>query len=374
MKDLEDIRKEIDQIDGQLLELLEKRMNCAKLVGQYKQAHNLPVFVPEREQEVIDERLKNLKNPENVLAADRFFHLLMDLSKEEQKKIVQEKKTASPVLTDKLVAYQGVEGANQEQATIDYFGEEVRRLPCESFADVFQAVEAGRASYGVIPIENSTAGSVFEIYDLLGETGCFIVGEQNVSIHHDLMAKPGTEIGMIRKVYSHPQALQQCRYFLSQQNWQEIAYSNTAAAAKMVHESREMDIAAIAAPRAASVHHLQILESDIQDRFDNITRFVVIAAQPEKITGVGKVSIMFTLRHKSGTLYNVLEHFAKAKLNLTKIESRVIPSRSFEYRFYMDFEGDLNPDSVDKTIAELFSVTQEVTVLGAYLSDAQRRK
>lgn len=374
MKELSEIRNEIDHIDAELLKLFMQRMECAKDVALYKQAHNLPIFAPEREKEVIKKRLETLDDAQYKLWAERLFHLLMDLSKEQQQQVLglQAPKQQS-IPTVGVVAYQGLEGANQEQATLAYFGENVKRIACERFIDVFETVKNGTVSYGVLPIENSTAGSVFDVYDLLGETGCYIVGEQNLNIHHALMAKANTQLSDIQKVYSHPQALMQCESFLSKQQWEIIPYGNTAMAAQHVSESPEKNIAAIAAPRAAECYGLHILAPDIQDRYDNITRFVIIAAEPKEISGKGKISIMFKLKHQSGSLYKVLDHFATAKLNLTKIESRVIPSRSFEYRFYMDFEGDVSTSAVEKTLQELSELTQEVKVLGAYLTDAQRR-
>lgn len=372
IRDLDETRKEIDKIDAQIMDLFLQRMACAKDVALYKQEHHLPIFVSDREQALLQNRLASIDNAdaETQQEAARLFQFLMDLSKEKQMRILddeQEIHTNSTVFSKSdIIAYQGLQGANQEQATIAFFGKESNRKAYPEFRDVFDAVKNSEATYGVVPIENSTAGSVFEIYDLLGSTGCYIVGEQNLSIQHALMAKANTGINDIKKVFSHPQALRQCENFLNQYDWELIPYSNTATAAQYVSQSDDVSIAAIASPRAAECYGLQILQSNIQDRFDNVTRFVIIANHAEEYTGYGKVSIMFTLSHKSGSLYKVLQHFAQAKLNLTKIESRVIPSRSFEYRFYMDFEGNISSNSIQKTIQELKGITQEVKVLGAY--------
>ena len=372
MRELDDIRQNIDEIDREMLALFEKRMAFAREVAQYKEVHHMPIFVPEREKAVLEHRIQLLQDRSLEKMADRFFRMLMDLSKEEQRDALAAFEKSLPV-QQIHVAYQGVPGANSEQAAYMYFGEAAPKIAYKQFQDVFDAVLSGKVQYGVLPIENSTAGSVYDIYDLLGETECFIVGEQMISVDHCLMAKKGAALENIRYVYSHPQALRQCGKFIRQHGLEEKTYSNTAAAAQFVSEQNLDHIAAIASRRAAVQYGLEILAADIQDRLDNVTRFVIVARELKTFTGQGKISLRFTLRHKSGSLYLVLQHFADKNLNLTKIESRIIPTRPFEYCFYMDFEGDISMPAIHTILKELSEITLDADVLGAYHPDESGR-
>lgn len=378
MRNLDEIRQDIDALDQELLVLFEKRMACAREVAIYKKAHNMSIYASDRENALLKNRMALLKDHSLEEFAGVFFQTMMDLSKQEQLNIIEELAAADRNIVDNggkenfkdiKVAYQGTPGANSEQAAMLYFGEDAQKIAFHQFSDVFSAVKEGEVQYGIVPIENSTAGSVYDIYDLLGETGCFIVGEQNLTIEHCLLAKSNTSIESINKVYSHPQALKQCQTFLEQYNWEEIAYSNTAAAAEYVAENSANDIAAIASRRTLAHYDLQLLEADIQDRMDNVTRFVVVAKTPKDFTGQGKITLSFKLKHQSGSLYNVLQQFARQNLNLTKIESRSIPSRMFEYCFYMDFEGDISSKGIQSILMDIQPHTLGVHVLGAYYPD-----
>lgn len=367
-RELEDIRHDIDEIDAQILALFERRMGCSREVAEVKQACSLPVFAPRREEQLLQDRLAKLSDPALSDEADSFFRHLMMLSKQVQRKNAQQKKplTAPQETRQGLVAYQGVSGANGEQAVRQFFGEEAGTLPCEQFGDVVEAVQCAQAEYGVLPIENALGGSVYDVYDLLGESDCYIIAEQNVNIDHCLLAIDGAVLGDIDHVYSHPQGLRQCARYLKHMPWQQHSYRNTAAAAEFVAHNGQKNCAAIASRRAAEWYQLNILRSDIQDRKDNVTRFVVIARQPCDVSGQGKISLAFSLLHESGSLHAVLSHFSARGLNLTKIESRNIPSRPFEYRFYMDFEGDVSREAVDIILGQLSGLTTSVQFLGAY--------
>ena len=266
------------------------------------------------------------------------------------------------------IAYQGLPGAFGEQAAVECFPQ-AQYLPCEHFHAVFDAVKSGRAHYGLLPIENSTGGSIDEVYDLLGSTGCSIVREHIVPVFHCLLAKPGVKTEDIRAVYSHAQALRQCSQFLQAHHWNEVPYFNTAISAQFVSESPENNLAAIASERAARYYGLNILQPGIQDRNDNYTRFVVVAARAQQLTGQGKVSLAFTLRHTVGSLHAVLAIFASHGLNLCKIESRNIPGRRWEYRFYVDYEGDLHQEAIERILSVLQAYTTETQFLGCYPPD-----
>lgn len=378
-RNLDEIRHDIDGLDQELLVLFEKRMACAREVAMYKKAHNMSIYASDRESALLKNRVQLLQDNSLEEFASVFFQTMMDLSKQEQLNIIEElsaeddggviAKIDEEKSKNVKVAYQGTPGANSEQAAMLYFGEDVPKISFHQFSDVFAAVQNGEVQYGIVPIENSTAGSIYDIYDLLGETGCFIVGEQNLTIEHCLLAKSSTSMESIKKVYSHPQALKQCQAFLKQYDWEEIAYSNTAAAAKYVAENPDDDIAAIASLRTLAHYDLQLLKPDIQNRMDNVTRFVIVAKTPKDFTGQGKITISFKLKHQSGSLYNVLQQFARQNLNLTKIESRTIPSRMFEYCFYMDFEGDISSKGIQSILMDIQPHTLGVHVLGAYYPD-----
>lgn len=373
MRDIKELRADIDIIDRQMQQLFEQRMQVAREVALYKKTRNEPIYVPEREKALLADKVKRLQDPSLAVAAEGFFRTLMNLSKDEQRRLYPHALSA-PRQTGEAIAYQGVPGAFSEQAAFECFGEQHSYQPCGTFEEVFKAVSAGSARYGVVPIENSTGGSIDEVYDLLGSYGCFIVAEHVVHAEQCLLAKPGVMLEDIREVYSHAQGLRQCSMYLSQQNWVQVPYYNTAISAKMVAESERNDIAAIASRRAAACYGLNLLAPDIMDRCDNDTRFVVVAAQLEEQHGQGKVSLTFTVNHQAGALHMVLALFAAQALNLTKIESRNIPGKHWEYRFYVDFEGNVEKEAVDRIFSILQPYTNDIKLLGYYKTSLGENK
>lgn len=248
------------------------------------------------------------------------------------------------------VAYQGVAGANSEVATIGYFGPDVEPHPCPSFAALFEAVTSAVADFGVLPIENSLAGSVIDSYDLLIRQPIFIVGELYQHVRHQLLALPGVELHEVQRVYSHPQALAQSMDFLlAHPHMQPEAAFDTAGAAMLVADRGLRDSAAIATARAGERYGLRILAPDIQSNTENYTRMVVISLEeqiPSSDAGVVKTSVIAGLRHESGSLSRLLGVLEQAGMNLTKIESRPIVGRPWEYLFYLDWEGRLEDDAL----------------------------
>lgn len=356
-------RREIDSIDEALQGLFEQRMHCAQEIARYKAEHSLPIFDEGREKQILDRRQAAAKDSDLGEASRVFFQNLLDISKTLQERIV-----AGHGLTRAgKIAFQGVWGAFSEQAVMDAFGETAQALPCDQFEDVIAAVEQGTASHGVLPVENSTGGAINEVYDLLGASRCHVVGETVVQVQQCLMAVPGVKLSQLRRVYSHPQGLRQCRDFLREHNLEAIPYSDTAAAAEMVARERNAEIAAIASRRAARHYGLEILADSINDRRDNYTRFVVISLTPIAVEGKGKASIAFTLRHESGSLHAVLTHLATCQYNMTKLESRNIPGNPWEYRFYLDFEGDMHSGKLQPLLSYLEVLTGEISLLGVYL-------
>jgi len=364
MRNCPEIRKEIDSIDAAMLTLFERRMQCAREMGYRKKEDGSAIYLPDREDEVLNGKLDRLDDKTLAHQAESYFRLVMNLSKNEQLGIIGLRTPAPPAAVEGAkVVYQGVPGAFSEQAALEYFGNNGSITGCETFEDVFKAITAGHADYGVLPIENSTGGSINEVYDLLDTYGCYIVGEHVVPVSQCLMALPGADRTGLGEVYSHPQGLKQCARYLREHGLTPKVYGDTAAAAEYVAKSGRRDIAAIASRRAADLYGLDILEANIQDHNDNFTRFLVVAWEQQRLAGRGKISVAITIRHAVGTLHRIL---AQRNLNLTKIESRNIPGRQWEYRFYVDFEGDVQQESVQQILEELKELTIETKLLGYY--------
>lgn len=363
---LDQLRGHIDEIDTQILRLFEQRMNCAREVGRYKAEHDQPVFVPDRESELLWKKLEELQDKSLSAACESVFRVLMNVSKDEQKRMKPNKPVMPLRLEELTVAYAGVPGAFGEQAAWESFGEQAQYLNYRHFSEVVDSIREGKANYGLLPIENSTGGAINEVYDLLGEKGCFIVGECYVRAEQCLLGLPGTNLDRVRNVYSHPQGLRQCSIFLSGHSWNECAYSNTAAAAQYVAKQKDPSNVAIASRRAAVCYGLDVLVPDIYDRNDNVTRFVIISIENKQMSGQGKATIALSLKHRCGSLHAVLACLRDHNLNLTKLESRNIPGNAWEYRFYLDFEGDVSEKGVQQLLGSLNELTTENQLLGCY--------
>ena len=269
--------------------------------------------------------------------------------------------------TNVKVVYQGVEGAYAHEAALQYFGEDVDAYHVASWRDAMEEVKQGRADYAVLPIENSTAGSVTQVYDLLMEYDNYIVGETFLKVEHALIGLPEAEISDIKRVYSHPQALMQSEGYLYQhKDWQQISVSNTAASAMKILEDGNVSEAAIASRRAAAIYGLKVLKESIQDNDLNTTRFVIVGKDKIYAKDASKISICFEIAHESGSLYEMLSHFIFNNLNMTKIESRPIESRNWEYRFFIDFIGKLGDAAVKNALRGIDEEACSFKILGNY--------
>lgn len=374
---LEEIRKEIDQIDKQLLSLFQSRMDCARQVAQVKARDHLPVLNTGREQEILD-RVEQ-EGGEYGGAAKILFATLMDVSRALQhdalgggdalRQLIQEAPSTLSGHTGCSVACPGVSGSYSHRAAQTFFPEGELRFYTQ-FPQVFAAVASGEAEFGVVPVENSSAGSVIDVYDLILKYRFFIVGATDLPIHHYLAANPGVALEEIRTVYSHPQGLAQCSEFLHAGGYQVCEYSNTAAAAKMVAQSQNRTAAAICSKEAVERYGLSILSGDIQNVENNCTRFIVIAKHPCIPHQADKISLCFSLPHVTGSLYRTLARFALHGLNLTKIESRPIPGKSFEYLFYLDFSGNLHNPEVLSLLCSLSDELPSFSFLGNYKEES----
>lgn len=382
---LEEIRTKIDAIDTQLLPLFVQRMQYAQQVAQAKQAQNLPIFHPQREAEILARTAQNAG--EFSSEATMLYATLMALNRSRQHKLLgsgaalrtriasalQKKHSLQTAATGRTIAFQGVAGSFSHAAAAQLFPS-CTMLPFESFRSVFQALQSGQADFGLLPVENSSAGSVVEVYDLILNYRFSIVGAAALHVHHCLAAPKGVAISDIRTIYSHPQALAQCSDLIDMHNWKPIQHSNTAAAAKMLSKMAEengvKDAAAICSRTAASLYGLQILQEDIQNNNQNRTRFAALSKEMFIPENADKISLCFSLPHTTGSLYSVLARFALSGLNLTKIESRPLKendSGQFCYNFYLDFTGNVNhPDTLDLLCA-LSEELPDFSFLGNYV-------
>ena len=377
MEDLSDIRKEIDSIDTQIVELFKRRMSCADAVAAYKRAHDLPVLDRSRERELLSRRAAQV--PEDMkVYTEVLFELLMEASRNRQGEhlgteghTVEQIRDAlahSPELfpRDAYVACQGVEGAYQQIATdrifrhanIGYF---------DTFDAVFRAVEENYADFGVLPIENSTAGSVNQVFDLMMRHNFHIVRTCRLKVDHNLLAKPGCGLGDIRHIYSHEQAINQCGEFLSSLEGVTVhACENTAMASKMVAESERRDVAALASRACARIYGLDVLASSVQDQGNNYTRFACISKDLAIYPGADRSTFMLVVNHEPGALYKVLAKFYDLDINIIKLESRPIPDRDFEFMFYFDIDCPAASPEFFTLVRSLESTCEEFRYLGSY--------
>ena len=375
--DLNELRNEINAIDDELLRLFLRRMDVAGQVADYKKANNLPIYQPQREREIL-KKVADAAGPDMGGYARVLFSMLMELSKSSQNKRsnrelelhrqIAESIEKTPKLFPQapMVACQGVEGANSQIAC-----EKIFKNPFimyfKTFESVFSAIEQGLCQYGILPIENSTAGSVKKVYDLMIRHNFSIVRTFRLKVDHNLLAKPGVSLLDIKEVYSHEQALNQCSAFLEKlPGVKFIAVENTAVAAQMVANSDRRDIAAISSRSCAELYGLTNLAPSIQDKDNNRTRFICISKNLEIYPGADKTSIMMILPHKPGSLYRVLARLYALGINVTKLESRPIPDRDFEFMFYFDLDTSIYSEEFIQLMCELDDLCEEFKYLGSY--------
>lgn len=374
--DLEQLRRRLDEIDSKMVELFEDRMDLCRQVGEDKLKTGKRILDKERERQKIQAVSALAHNDFNKTGISELFEQMMAISRKLQYQIISEKGghgnlpffAVDKLDTDKIrVVFQGADGAYSQAAMHTYFGDEVDSFHVETFRDAMGAIEEGRADFAVLPIENSTAGIVSEIYDLLVEYENYIVGEQVIPIQHCLLGVPGTTKEEIELVYSHPQSLMQSSRYLSEhRSWKQISMQNNAFATKKVAEDRDIHQAAIASEFAGKLYGLTVLEKGIQNDKNNSTRFIIVTNQKIFKKDSKKVSICFEVAHESGSLYHALSHFIYNHLNVSKIESRPIENRNWEYRFFLDFEGNLSDSAVKNALRALREETFNLKILGNY--------
>lgn len=373
--DLSELRAALDGIDRQIVALYEQRMDVCAQVAEYKIETGKRVFDREREQQKLKAVSELAHNEFNARGIKDLFEQIMAMSRKLQYQMITEHNGDGRLSFIEMggidyrkcrVVFQGAEGAYSQAAMMEYFGDKVDSFNVNTFRDAMLAIDEGSADFAVLPIENSSAGIVSEIYDLLVEFENYIVGEQIIKIEHCLMALPGTRIEDIRTVYSHPQSLMQSSHYLFDSGWQQISMKNNAFAAKKVADDKDKTQAAIAGETAAKIYGLEILKRGVNDLKGNSTRFIIITNQKVFAKGASKISLCFEVSHESGALYHALSHLMYNGLNVTKIESRPIAGRNWEYRFFLDFEGNLADSAVRNALRGLREETRNMKVLGNY--------
>lgn len=376
MATLEELRGQLDVVDDQIVKLYEERMKICEQVGEYKVEAGRKVFDRVREKEKLQNVASKVSSDFDKKGIQELYQQLMSMSRklQYQQLVKAEALGRLPFIEiDSLgvekarVVFQGMEGAYGQAAMKTYFGEDCNSYSVRTFRDAMEAIEEGAADYAVLPIENSTAGAVNEVYDLLVEFENYIVGETIIPIKNTLSGLPGTDISEIERVYSKVEALMQASHFLGEHgDWQQISVANTALAAKKILEDQDKHQAAVCSAYAASVYGLSVLADSINDEKNNSTRFIVITNQKVFLKDAKKISICLELPHESSSLYHLLSHFAYNDLNMTKIESRPMEGKSWEYRFFIDFEGNLADPAVKNAIRGLREEGRNLRILGNY--------
>lgn len=376
MKDLLELRDEIDQIDQQMVELYQKRMEIAAEVAEYKIETGKKVFDKEREDSKLAKLTALGSSAFNKHGIRELFEQIMSMSRKRQYQLmtehgIYEKPDFAEV--EKLdykkarIVFQGAEGAYTQLALKEYFGENADSYHVETWRDAMEAIAHGEADYAVLPIENSSAGIVSENYDLMVEYDHCIVGEQIIRIDHALLALPEAELSDITDVYSHPQSIMQCSKYLDiHRDWERHTMKNNAFAAQKVKEDGKIHKAAIASRLNADIYGLKVLEEGIQDNKMNATRFIIVTGKHIFTKDAKKISICFEVPHESGSLYHMLSHFIYNGLNMNHIESRPVKGKNWEYRFFVDFDGNLNDAAVQNALRGLSEESIQLKILGNY--------
>lgn len=377
MSELEQLRGDIDAIDRQIVDLMKQRMETVAQVAEYKKANNIPVLDSGRERDLLS-KVGQEAGEELADYIQSMYRAIMAASRSYEngklgrgskvydgiKKAMEETPQLFPQRP--IVACQGIEGA-YSQIACDRLFKAPSILYFQSFDHVFKAVESGMCQYGILPIENSTAGSVNAVYDLMIRHNFSIVRSARLKVSHNLLAKPGTKLEDIRDIYSHEQAISQCAGFLvGLKNVAVHVVENTAVAARLVAQSDRSDVAALSSRLCAEQYDLEIVRDNVQDQDNNYTRFICISKKPEIYPGADRTSLMMTLPHKPGTLYNVLAKFYALNINLQKLESRPLPNREFEFMFYFDVEASVYAPELENLFRDLEAESEQLRYLGTY--------
>jgi chorismate mutase/prephenate dehydratase len=349
---LEDLRKKIDSIDAEIVRLVADRIRIAREIGGEKRSQRRQVNDQAREKRVLS-HIKALARDENI-------------DQEVIASIYQQIITVCRRTQGAEVAFQGETGAFGEEAAFQFFGPLVTTRPYESLEDVFKSTEQDEVQFGIIPVENSLEGSISQSYDLLLDSSLKVCGEIELRVVHCLIANPGARLDLIKRVYSHPQALGQCKAFLKHLACELIPTYDTAGSVKMIKEKGITDGGAIASARAAEIYKMKVIAREIEDNPNNFTRFFILSREDSPPSGNDKTSIVFSVKNKPRALYEFLREFAELGINLSKIESRPTRHKPWEYNFYLDFDGHREDKVVQEALASSEHHTLFLKILGSY--------
>ena len=379
MAGLDDYRVRIDEIDREITRLFEERMDIVLKVAEYKMNNNLPIFHRDRENQVIEKNVGYLKNTDYSEELKDFYTYLMEVSRHLQSRKIREAEKKSSVEEikninnkkkdnlDKRVGFFGVSGSFTEEGMNKFFGNVKEPKAYDEFEDVFMAVKNDEIDYGVVPIENSSTGAIAQVYDLLYKYNFYIVGEQCVRVEQNIVGIKGTTLDDVQEVYSHPQPFAQSTEFLKcHPEWKLIPFHSTSVSAKLVSDLKEKSKVAIASKRAAEIYNLDIIQENINNQSQNTTRFIIISKNPEYDETCNKVSVVFSIDDKAGTLYKLLSHFAENNINMIKIESRPMEQGTWNYFLYVDFDGNIDSSEVTTALNLIKQNSPYFKLLGAY--------
>lgn len=373
MEDLNELRKQINEIDDELVELFLKRMEQVKKVGIYKQNNSMGVLDKSREESIIKKYIEITDDLEQKDQIKDFFEGLLSISRKAQYELISEnilRSTLEHMNQNQKIGYLGVQGSNSYEAMVSYFGEEAESCGYTSFKDVFEALKNGEIKYGIVPIENSSTGGIAEVYDLLNVYNAFIVGEKCMDIDNHLLGVQGADIDTIEEVYSHPQVFLQCNQFFSMHpEWHQVPHFNTAKSAEHVAMQNDRTKACVASKKAAELYGLHIIQKDINNNKINNTRFIIISKGMELNYNNDKISIVMIIPNKAGALYSILKYFSDKDINMVKIESRPIADKAWRYYFYIDINGNLGDENTNNALKLIEKETIYYKLLGNYKAD-----
>lgn len=375
MKDLLELRDEIDGIDREIVRLYQERLLISKQVAEYKISVGKPVFDKEREIQKLSTLSALADNDFNKHGVRELFEQIMAVSRKKQYQLLTENGIKEDIGFEQVdimdfanakVVFQGAAGAYTEQAMKEFFGKDCDNFHVETWRDAMEALSKGEADFAILPFENSSAGIVSEIYDLLLEYDNRIIGEHILRVSHALLGTKDAKLSDITSVFSHPQSLMQCEGYLKDRDWEKISEKNNAFAAQKVMNDNLKHQAAIAGSINADLYGLQILDNDIQDNKENYTRFIILAHKHICSKNANKLSLSFELAHESGSLYHILSHFIYNDLNMTSIQSRPVKDKPWEYRFFVEVDGNLEDSAVQNALRGIEEEASSLTILGNY--------
>lgn len=375
MKDLLESRNEIDQIDSEIVRLFERRMDVCKDVAEYKLHTGKPVLDRKRELDKIATLKEKASNRFYSHGVEELFEQIMAMSRKMQYKMLTEEGVNNDIgfdIVDSLptddikVVYQGIPGAYSQQAATEYFKDKAEYVNVTTFREAMKLVRDGKANYAVLPMENSSAGIVTDVYDLLVEFSNCIVDTFDVKIEHCLCGIKGSKIEDIKDVYSHPQAFMQSNKFIEEHGWGKVNLANTAISARYISEQSDKSRGCIASANAANIYGLDILHRGINFNDTNTTKFIIVSKDRVARRNADHICISFEMPHESGTLYQMLSHIIYNDLNMTRIESRPVPEKKWEYRFYVEFEGKATQAGVVNALSGINAESLNMKILGNY--------